>query len=49
MEYKSLLKEVIKEMQEEENKRIKILIEGINKGCNKCSQWDDYWGCDKCR
>lgn len=39
---------LIQEMQDREAKRIKRIQEQIKRGCDKCSQWDDYNGCDKC-
>ena len=39
---------IIEKMNEEEIKRQKMISEQIKRGCNKCSQWDDYYGCTKC-
>ena len=39
---------LLEELNEKEQNRLKILQEQINKGCDHCSQWDDYFGCDKC-
>jgi hypothetical protein len=40
--------ELLNELKEKEQKRLQIIQEQINKGCSHCSQWDEYWGCDKC-
>ncbi len=37
-----------KEQEEKEKERLNRLNVQIKKGCNRCSQWDDYYGCDKC-
>lgn len=34
--------------QKEEEERKAFITSQIKKGCDKCSQWDDYWGCNKC-
>lgn len=31
-----------------EKERIETLKKQIKKGCDKCSQWDEYYGCCKC-
>ena len=31
-----------------EKERLEVLERQIKKGCDKCSQWDEYWGCNKC-
>ena len=38
----------IKEIEQEEKRRIAMIENQIKKGCDKCSQWDEYFGCDKC-
>ena len=43
------IEKFIREWNLKEQKRIAVLQEQINKGCNKCSQWNEYYGCDKCR
>ena len=42
------LDKFIREQQKQEEERQKMIAEQIRKGCDKCSQWDSYWGCDKC-
>lgn len=42
------MEEFLAEKRKEEEERVKILEEQIRKGCDKCSQWDSYWGCTKC-
>ena len=42
------IEQFMKDKQEAEQKRLAMLAEQIAKGCNKCSQWDSYYGCDKC-
>lgn len=42
------LEEQMKKLQEIEADRKRRISEQIRKGCSSCSQWDDYWGCDKC-
>ena len=39
---------LIEKMQKEEEARKQMISSQIEKGCNKCSQWDEYFGCDKC-
>ena len=36
------------EQKRQEDARQKMIAEQIRKGCDKCSQWDEYFGCDKC-
>lgn len=43
------MNDIVKELQKIEEKRIKIIQEGMQKGCDKCSQWDEYFGCCKCQ
>lgn len=38
----------LQEQEIKEKIRQKIIAEQIKKGCDKCSQWDEYFGCDKC-
>ena len=45
---REMIDKIMKELQEDEEKRKQFVAEQIRKGCDKCSQWDDYWGCDKC-
>ena len=40
--------ELFARLQKEEEDRKKMIASQIRKGCDKCSQWDDYWGCTKC-
>jgi hypothetical protein len=40
---------IIEELQIKEQKRIKEIQSEIQKGCDKCSQWDEYFGCCKCQ
>ena len=40
--------EFMEKIQHEEKERIKTIEKQIKKGCDKCSQWDEYFGCDKC-
>lgn len=40
--------ELFARLQKEEEERQKMIASQIRKGCDKCSQWDSYWGCDKC-
>jgi len=35
-------------LQQREEERKTIISSQIKKGCNKCSQWNEYYGCDKC-
>ncbi len=42
------MEQFMKDRQEAEQKRLTMLVEQIVKGCDKCSQWDSYYGCDKC-
>lgn len=42
------IEKFIQEMQEKEEARQKMIAEQIKKGCDRCSQWDEYFGCDKC-
>ena len=39
---------MLERLREREEKRKEMISSQIRKGCDKCSQWDDYWGCDKC-
>lgn len=43
------IQKFITEWNLKEQKRLELLQEQIKKGCNKCSQWNEYYGCDKCR
>jgi len=43
-----VLQKVFKEMRKQEECRINNVNNGIKKGCENCSQWDEYWGCNKC-
>jgi hypothetical protein len=36
------------ELEEKESHRKERIEEQIKMGCDKCSQWDEYFGCDKC-
>lgn len=45
---KELRLDFLYEMQAEEKARKEILTEQIKKGCDQCSQWNEYFGCDKC-
>lgn len=38
----------LEEYTKKEQERVNIIEEQIKKGCDKCSQWDEYFGCDKC-
>lgn len=38
----------MEKMQKEEEARKEMIGSQIKKGCDKCSQWDEYFGCDKC-
>lgn len=38
----------MQEQNDKETARLKMIAEQIKKGCDKCSQWDEYSGCDKC-
>ena len=42
------LEEFFNEQQKKENDRQKMIAEQIRRGCDKCSQWDEYFGCCKC-
>jgi hypothetical protein len=39
---------IIEELQIKEQNRIIEIQSEIKKGCDKCSQWDEYFGCCKC-
>ena len=39
---------ILERLQKEEEARKEMIASQISKGCNKCSQWDEYFGCDKC-
>ena len=39
---------LIDEQEEKEKARKEMIAEQIKKGCNKCSQWDEYFGCCRC-
>lgn len=43
------IQKFITEWNLKEQKRLEALQEQIKKGCDKCSQWNEYYGCDKCR
>jgi len=40
--------QMLERLQQREEKRKEIISSQIKKGCDKCSQWDEYFGCDKC-
>lgn len=40
--------EFLQKLHEEEKCRKQMIENQIRKGCDKCSQWDEYFGCDKC-
>jgi len=40
--------EFMRERARQEKERLEMIERQIKMGCNKCSQWDEYWGCDKC-
>ena len=42
------ISEFLRKQQESESARTKFLAEQVSKGCSSCSQWDSYWGCNKC-
>ena len=42
------LKEFFEELKREEEERLKMISHQIEMGCDKCSQWDEYHGCNKC-
>lgn len=42
------VEEFMKEQTHKEKERIKMLENQAKKGCLKCSQWDEYFGCTKC-
>ncbi len=46
--YKNAYEKAIKEMTEREKTRLETIQKGINMGCDKCSHWDSYYGCDRC-
>lgn len=35
-------------LQQKEEERKKIISSQMKKGCNKFSQFDEYFGCNKC-
>ena len=39
---------ILEEIKQKEEQRLKMLQLQINMGCDKCSQWDEYYGCNKC-
>lgn len=41
--------QLMKKTQKKEETRKKMIASQIGKGCDKCSQWDEYFGCDKCK
>ena len=41
--------EFLKNLRKEEEERLKRRAEEIQMGCDKCSQWDEYFGCRKCK
>lgn len=40
--------EIIEELDKKEKERINNRQKEIKKGCDKCSQWDEYFGCSRC-
>ena len=46
--FERLVKDTIGRIHAEEERRKQNVADGISKGCDKCSQWDEYWGCNKC-
>ena len=42
------VEEVVEELEEQDKRRLKMLSEQLQKGCGICSQFDDYYGCDRC-
>ena len=38
----------LQEQEIKEKARREMIAEQIKKGCEKCSQWDEYFGCCKC-
>ena len=43
------MNEIIDELDKKEKERIKARQEEIKKGCSKCSQLDEHFGCNKCK
>ena len=39
---------MIERLEQREEERKEIISAQIKKGCDKCSQWNEYFGCDKC-
>lgn len=42
------MEQLMEEIQKREEARKEMIASQIAKGCDKCSQWDEYFGCDKC-
>ena len=42
------IEELFARLEKEEKERQNLISNQIRKGCEKCSQWDSYWGCDRC-
>ena len=45
---RELRRDFLYDLQAEEKRRKEMLTEQIKKGCDRCSQWDEYFGCNKC-
>lgn len=39
---------MLERLQEREEERREMISSQISKRCDKCSQWDEYYGCDRC-
>lgn len=49
MQIELSMTQLMEKIQKREEARKKMIASQIEKGCNKCSQWNEYFGCDKCK
>lgn len=45
----NLFNTVVEKLKKEEENRIKNIENGVKRGCEKCTHWNDYFGCFKCK
>ena len=49
MNKENLIDKAIKRIEEFEKSRVKALQNNIKMGCENCSQFDEIFGCSKCK